>query len=117
MNDDRRRAQKTNAARRRRKHQKLLALTKICGKTPHCQCKGCGEYRPEFLSLDHINGGGNAHRKSIGGDISAAIYCWAIKTPLNEVRSILRVLCMNCNTSYGVYGYCPHQKEKRRVAS
>lgn len=29
-------------------------------------CKCCNENTYEFLSLDHIHGGGNQHRKSLG---------------------------------------------------
>src|SRR3990167_5629647 len=29
-------------------------------------CKCCGETRIEFLAFDHINGGGNEHRRKIG---------------------------------------------------
>lgn len=70
---------------------------------PQCEC--CGETRIEFLALDHKNGGGNRHRKSLGGN--QMVY--------REVRRLgfpdgYRVLCHNCNTSLGHYGYCPHQK-------
>ncbi len=68
-----------------------------------CQC--CGEKRKEFLSIDHMDGGGHKHRKEIGGN---GLYYWLRqkKFPKN-----FRILCMNCNWAIGVYGYCPHKNE------
>jgi hypothetical protein len=58
---------------------------------------------PEFLTMDHINGGGNQHRKKI----KESIYRWLYH---NNFPSGFRVLCANCNMSYGLFGYCPHKK-------
>lgn len=71
------------------------------GNKPRCQC--CGENNKEFLVIDHINGGGNEHRKEVGENMVR----WIIK---NNFPPEFRVLCANCNTSIGVYGYCPHSK-------
>jgi hypothetical protein len=72
------------------------------------RCACCGETMVEFLTVDHVDGGGQKHRASLGGTM-AALLRWIIKHGFP--RSI-RILCMNCNLSYGLYGYCPHQKEK-----
>lgn len=72
------------------------------GSNPACEC--CGESHIEFLTIDHIDGGGNIHRKEIG---SSALYGWLIK---NNFPDGYRVLCMNCNWSIGIRGYCPHAK-------
>jgi hypothetical protein len=32
---------------------------------PTCVC--CGESHPEFLCLDHVDGGGTQHRRQVGG--------------------------------------------------
>lgn len=69
-----------------------------------CEC--CGEARKEFLALDHINGDGAEHRRTVKG---SKIALWARK---NGFPSILRVLCHNCNASRGYYGYCPHERER-----
>lgn len=69
------------------------------------RCACCEEARLEFLAIDHIEGGGTAHRREVGkGD---AFYKWlkAQGYPLEGYR----VLCHNCNLSLGFYGYCPHQ--------
>lgn len=66
-------------------------------------CKCCGETQVKFLSIDHINGGGNKHRKEVVGHSS--IYQW-LKT--NKYPDGFQTLCHNCNMSKGFYGECPH---------
>lgn len=71
------------------------------------KCACCGETKKEFLSIDHINGGGHKERQEIFGQ---NFYRYLLKLP--EKRTDLRVLCMNCNFSLGKYGYCPHERER-----
>ena len=71
-----------------------------------CACPGCGEARLEFLTIDHINVSVNKHRQEIGDNGSSLMH-WLI---VNDYPDGYRVLCMNCNHSYG-RGYCPHQYE------
>lgn len=70
-------------------------------------CACCGEKRMDFLCIDHINGGGNKHRREIGTNLIR----WLIKNNLPE--GPYRVLCHNCNFAIGAYGICPHEKEKK----
>jgi hypothetical protein len=70
------------------------------------KCKCCGEDHWEFLTIDHVGGGGAEHRRKIGG--GNKIYYWLRK---NNYPKGFRVLCVGCNFSLGMYGYCPHQKE------
>lgn len=67
------------------------------------QCWCCQEKTLEFLSIDHINGGGGKHRREIG---LGKIYHWLKK---NDYPSGFRVLCMNCNHAWGHYSCCPHK--------
>lgn len=69
------------------------------------ECACCGVSNWEFLTIDHVNGGGNKHRREIGVHSGDAFYVWLIK---NNYPEGFRTLCMNCNTSYGFHGYCPH---------
>jgi hypothetical protein len=69
------------------------------------KCACCGETIYEFLTIDHINGDGNKHRREIKTDI----YRWLIK---NNYPSGYQILCYNCNCSKGFYGICPHQKKE-----
>lgn len=89
--------------RRRREVQKNAVFTFYGGQPPICSC--CGESRLEFLTLDHINGGGTKHREQVGGS-GSFMYAWIIK---NNFPDGFRILCMNCNFSLGIYGYCPHR--------
>lgn len=67
------------------------------------QCACCGEAQKEFLGIDHMNGGGNVHRKQIGHQL----YHWLIK---NRFPPGFQILCHNCNLAKGFYGRCPHQR-------
>jgi hypothetical protein len=87
-------------SRKYRAALRLEVLTHYSYQTqPYCAC--CGTNILEFLSIDHINGGGVQHKKIVG----AHLYKW-LKS--HKFPKGFRVLCHNCNQSYGAYGYCPH---------
>lgn len=97
------------------KNKEWMVLTRVrvmqhySGKTiPECAC--CGEYKYEFLAIDHINGGGGEHRKELGkgnkGGNRVFIDLHKKGYPLGY-----RVLCHNCNSALGFYGYCPHNTD------
>lgn len=65
------------------------------------KCVCCGETEPQFLTIDHINGGGNKDRKHQGSNL----YFMVIK---NNFPKTFQLLCWNCNCSKGIYGKCPH---------
>ena len=68
------------------------------------ECACCGEDEPTFLELDHINGGGTAHRKEIGG--GSHYWAWIIR---NNFPEEYQILCSNCNTGkHRNGGICPH---------
>lgn len=73
------------------------------------RCTCCGETAPEFLSVDHIDGSGAAHRKHVPG---SGLYRWLIR---NNFPKGFRILCMNCNFAIGHSGYCPHEKLPRKA--
>lgn len=72
-------------------------------------CACCGENRIEFLTIDHINGGGHRHRQELKRRGKNFLF-WLIK---NNFPDGYRVLCMNCNFSLGMFGYCPHKQERK----
>lgn len=86
-----------------REKLRIEVLTHYGGSPPKCIC--CGETESKFLSIDHVNGGGNKHRKQIGSHI----YNW-IKN--NDFPKGFQVLCYNCNLAKGFYGICPHKEDK-----
>jgi hypothetical protein len=79
--------------RNRLHKRKVLVILHYGGK---CAC--CGESRIEFLTIDHINGGGCKHRRRIRG---IPFYQWLIKHGLPKGY---RVLCLNCNAKYWING-------------
>lgn len=85
---------------RRNRALRVRVLNHYSGGLAQCSCCGVGIL--EFLSLDHINGGGRRHRRTI----KIRWWEWLIK---NGLPLGFRVLCHNCNQSIGLYGYCPHQ--------
>lgn len=82
-----------------RKQCRLEAIAHYGGK-----CKCCGEDRHEFLSFDHINGGGSKERQQT--NLSGADFARKLKKL--GWPDYIRLLCHNCNLSLGFYGYCPH---------
>lgn len=72
-------------------------------------CACCGETHYEFLSLDHIDGGGTEHRRQVG---SQNLYSWLIQ---HDFPDGIQVLCHNCNQAKGFYGKCPHEKQKEII--
>ena len=71
-----------------------------------CEC--CGEAGLPFLTLDHLNGGGNAEKRAIGR-YGNGFLRWLLGQPK---RPDLRVLCWNCNMARGLYGACPHEERR-----
>ena len=84
--------------RERIKRQREDLIEQYGGK---CAC--CGEGTHEFLSIDHINGGGLAQRRKLG---TMGLYHWLRRRKFP--KDSFRLLCMNCNWSLGRWGHCPH---------
>jgi len=94
-------------ARRYRKNIRLEVLIHYGGNPLKCAC--CGETIMEFLSIDHIEGGGTKHRKEIRKN-GIEFYWWLRKM---EYPDGYQVLCMNCNWGKRMNnGVCPHLKLK-----
>ena len=85
------------------KATRIRALQHYGGEEPKCAC--CSESNVEFLALDHINGGGNKHKKENN------IGCLAKWLQKHHYPPGFRVLCHNCNFSLGAFGYCPHSRQ------
>lgn len=71
-------------------------------------CNCCGENIFEFMTVDHIKGGGNKHRKEIKKESGRSFYEWLIK---NNFPKGYQILCWNCNWSKFRHGICPHQRK------
>lgn len=82
--------------------ERLVCLLKYGNNDPRCAC--CGLFNYEYLVVDHIDGGGRKHRKEnhLNGRL---IYHWLIQ---NNFPPGFRILCFNCNFSFGAHGSCVH---------
>ncbi len=90
---------------------RLQCLQHYCGsEVPFCQCPGCRETTIQFLTIDHINGGGTQHFKEVGGGTN--FYNWLKR---NNYPDGFQVLCMNCNHAKGHYGKCPHKERAELI--
>ena len=73
------------------------------------KCNCCGEIEYTFLAIDHINGGGNKHRKQIKKMGGGCFYQWIIN---QNFPNNLQILCYNCNMSkYLNGGLCAHKSQ------
>lgn len=73
------------------------------------KCICCGEIRPEFLAVDHVNNDGAQQRKRLGGATGVSFYNWIIS---HNYPDDLQLLCHNCNQAKAFYGQCPHELER-----
>ena len=80
----------------------------VAGYGGKCACPDCPESNVAFLTIDHVNDDGAAHRKIVS---SNTIYRQVIK---EDFPPRYRLLCFNCNM--GRYfrggGTCPHTLTK-----
>lgn len=89
---------------------KTTVINHYSNGTMHCRC--CKETEMGFLSIDHINGGGNKHRKKIGSYAGGAFYRWLIK---NNFPDGFQILCYNCNLGRAINGgMCPHGAKSKK---
>ena len=70
-------------------------------------CACCGETESAFLCVDHINGGGTKHLKSLAAQ-GQRFYEWLRR---EGWPSGFQILCHNCNAAKGSQGICPHQRQ------
>lgn len=69
------------------------------------RCVCCGIEDIRFLCIDHIDGGGAEHRKTVVGGY---MYRWLKK---KGFPSGFQILCFNCNITKAYFGQCPHQEK------
>lgn len=71
-------------------------------------CACCGESRREFLSLDHIGGGGGKARRETG--ITGGIRLYVVLRK-QGYPSGYRILCHNCNQAVSHFDGCSHPRK------
>lgn len=83
-------------------------------------CACCGEADSRFLTLDHVNNDGAAHRRELHGgkphrSSPKTLWKWARD---NGFPDSLQILCWNCNLGKDRYGgTCPHKLPLRANSS
>lgn len=88
-----------------RKRIKLKILSYYSNSTLRCAC--CGEKQLEFLTIDHIHGGGTQQRKMYG--TGSRLYD---RLKAQNFPDGYRVLCFNCNSGRSINGgICPHKNK------
>lgn len=102
--------------RERRRQIKLDVLAHYGNK---CAC--CGETEEVFLSMDHKNNDGAAHRKAVFNGPNSVfrggthIYMWIKR---NKYPDSFQILCHNCNHGKHLNGgVCPHQMKPQLIFS
>src|SRR4051812_571025 len=68
------------------------------------KCACCGDARIYYLQIDHINGGGNAHRRELGmtsNSLSGTYSGYQFYMRMKKLGwpPILQVLCANCHNA------------------
>lgn len=67
-------------------------------------CRCCGESEYVFLTIDHMNNDGAAHRREVGRGLG--VFRWLRD---NGFPPGYQVLCWCCNEARRLVGVCPHQ--------
>jgi hypothetical protein len=77
------------------------------------RCACCGETERTFLSIDHINNDGAAHRREAFGrkEVGGATLAQLLRK--QGFPEGFQILCMNCNMGKARNGgICPHQRTR-----
>lgn len=97
-----RRAQLNAANKRRRAADRELVLWHYGAR---CAC--CGEAELIFLTVDHVNDDGAAHRRHVQ---PGRLHRWIIRNGFPEA---FQILCYNCNCGRARNGgLCPHEQTR-----
>ena len=100
---------KSSISTSQKKHYREVKIQVFTHYGLHCEC--CGENHLDLLSIDHIGGGGNIHRKEIGE--GTTFYRWLAK---NNFPEGYRTLCHSCNFGAAQNnGTCPAHEEHTRL--
>jgi hypothetical protein len=104
------RDKRNKQSRESHQRKRLEVLQHYGGIPPKCAC--CGEANLPFLTVDHVNGGGVQHRKSIHVRSGTGFFLWLRR---NGYPAGFQVLCFNCNRAKSGSNkkYCPvHHPEE-----
>jgi len=87
---------KIKAAKWKRARGQIYRMRVLKHYSPDLKCIGCGFSDVRALTIDHIDGGGCAHRREIKVNHNAReFYRWIIK---NNFPDGFQILCCNCQS-------------------
>ena len=89
--------------KQKRMENKIKLINHYSNGKMECIC--CGVKEIQFLTLDHINGGGAEHRRIADKGAGSDFYAWLLR---NKLPGGIQVLCYNCNCAKNINGICPH---------
>ncbi len=99
---------RANRVEKERREKIRSAVLDHYGKS--CEC--CGESERAFLCIDHVAGGGNEHRRSVGS--GTALQKWLLDS---NFPPGFRTLCHNCNHCAWAHGQCIHRGPPTKTGS
>lgn len=94
-------AKRSKAGYPEREAQRRAVLHHYSNGSMSCACCACDTF--QFLTIDHVGGGGQEHRAQVKGPMYRHLFNNGFPSDVP-----LRVLCFNCNQADGFYGRCPH---------
>jgi hypothetical protein len=95
-----------NAKAMAEEHPRIRCLQHYGGNPPQCAC--CGIEDLDLLTLHHVDGAGNQHRKTLKRR-GVGFYRRLVQLGFPK-KPALQVLCWNCNRgAYNNGGMCPHK--------
>lgn len=89
---------------------KTEVFSHYCG--GEVKCKHCETNELYLLTIDHVNGGGNKHRKATGMKTGYNCYCWLKR---NSFPDGFQVLCWNCQFIKRLKEMSPNDPTKRQL--
>lgn len=98
-------------------NMRLECLQHYSGEVPSCAC--CGETEIVFLHIDHIDGNGADHRRTLKSELGYYpggnnLPYWLKK---NNWPEGFQILCANCNLAKRVNNICPHELRRREAVA
>lgn len=92
------RTERAAASRRYRAQIRQIVIAHYGG-----ECTYCGENEPMFLTMDHVNGDGNNHRKEVKFP-HICLWLYRERGKTGQFPPEFQVLCWSCNSAKHIYG-------------
>ena len=101
--------QKADVRARRHIRERVAVIEMYGGRCEFC---GCSQY--EYLTLDHVQGDGKAHRAEIASRYRT-VYDYLLRENIVD-HARFRLLCWNCHMAWTRYSVAPGKEELHDMA-